>query len=87
MIIIASADEISLDDNSEDNFELYLAQENRTTLVFTPYLDGLSSNIRDHLGIDSVDEIYGNENITEWDVDITTSFSDYTIGDDFQYTG
>lgn len=78
LVFLVSSAENSFEDVLETELEDYISLENTSLIVFTPYLDSLSEEFLDRIGIIATDDIYPNSDDEEdiingiWKFNLTT---------------
>jgi predicted transcriptional regulator len=91
LVFLISSAENSFEDLLETELENYISRENTSLIVFTPYLDGLSEEFLDKIGILETDDIYPDEdegeNMVKWDLEVQSDYADNLISEDIDYIG
>ncbi len=87
IVIFASSDELNMDNDIETSMSTFMQIANKSIFVLTPYLDDLDSSMLSLMGIDEINDMYGDQNITKWDLNMNINVANFSIDDKFNYLG
>ena len=89
LVYLISSAEKSFEDQLELELENYISRENTSLIVFTPYLDSLSEEFLDKIGILETDDVYPNsdddEDIINWDLHIDPDYENELDDSELEY--
>ncbi len=91
LVFLISSAENSFEDKLENELENYISRENTSLIVFTPYLDKLSEEFLDKIGILETDDVYPDsdeeEDIVKWNLEVDSDYTDDLINTELEYLG
>ncbi len=91
LVFLVSSAENSFEDQLENELENYISRENTSLIVFTPYLDMLSEELLDKIGILETNDVYPGsdeeEDIVKWDLEVNSNYADDLINAELEYIG
>jgi predicted transcriptional regulator len=89
LIIFTSSIEFSINGDQELKLVNFISDRDHSLLVFTPFVDQFGGDLRDDLGMDSINEILPQEDgeFADWTVSLNKKVGNDTVGQTYEYSG